>query len=137
MRPHFRRGMGVATTEGFQQLLGLSLELIKIGLVAQRARGQAFAGPLLCLRRTEMRRQSSKPGVKARVFRALEVAVVSLAFAAPSIAQDAPAAAPLRGRPEVHAYRVANPPVIDGALDDEAWAHPPMETTEWLSYNPL
>jgi hypothetical protein len=43
----------------------------------------------------------------------------------------------LAGRPEVHAYRVDHPPTIDGVLDDAAWQHPPIETTEWLSYNPL
>jgi hypothetical protein len=58
-------------------------------------------------------------------------------FAAPSTAQNSSAATSPRGRPELHAFRVAHPPVIDGALDVEAWTHPPMETTEWLSYNPL
>ena len=37
----------------------------------------------------------------------------------------------------MHAYRVDRPPTIDGRLDDEAWTHAPVETTEWLSYNPL
>jgi hypothetical protein len=37
----------------------------------------------------------------------------------------------------VQAYRVQRPPSIDGLLDDEAWKHPPIETTDWLSYNPL
>src|SRR5262245_59943884 len=27
--------------------------------------------------------------------------------------------------------------MIDGALDDDAWNRPPVETGEWLSYNPL
>jgi hypothetical protein len=40
-------------------------------------------------------------------------------------------------RPIVRAYRVEKPPTIDGLLDDEAWKHAPIETTEWLSYNPL
>jgi Domain of unknown function (DUF5916)/Carbohydrate family 9 binding domain-like len=84
-----------------------------------------------------MRRRSSKDDVKSRVFRALEVAVIGLVFAAPSTAQNSSAATPPRGRPELHAFRVTHPPVIDGALDDEAWTQPPMETTEWLSYNPL
>jgi hypothetical protein len=75
--------------------------------------------------------------VKSCVVRALEVAVVSLVFGAPSAAQNSSAAVSPRGRPELHAFRVAHPPVIDGALDDEAWTHPPVETTEWLSYNPL
>ena len=91
----------------------------------------------LGLGRTEMPRRSSKPDVKSRLFRTLEVAVLSLVFAAPSTAQNSPAAKSPRERPELHAFRVAHPPVIDGALDDEAWTQPAMETTEWLSYNPL
>ncbi len=35
------------------------------------------------------------------------------------------------------ATAVSKPPVIDGSLDDEAWAGPPLPTGEWLSYNPL
>src|SRR5262245_11100268 len=84
-----------------------------------------------------MRLRSSKGDVKSSVFRALEVAVVSLVFAASSAAQSSSPDISPRGLPELHAFRVAHPPVIDGALDDEAWTHPPMETTEWLSYNPL
>jgi hypothetical protein len=75
--------------------------------------------------------------VIASVIRALEVGVITLALGAPLLAQEAPAAKPTTSRPELRAYRVSRPPVIDGALDDEAWTHPPMETTEWLSYNPL
>jgi hypothetical protein len=79
--------------------------------------------------------------VLASVRRALEVAATILAAGAPLLAQDSPTAQPSARakptRPEVHAYRVSRPPVIDGTLDDEAWTHPPMETTEWLSYNPL
>jgi Domain of unknown function (DUF5916)/Carbohydrate family 9 binding domain-like len=40
-------------------------------------------------------------------------------------------------RPELHPQRVAGAPVIDGLLDDDAWKQSPMETGEWLSYNPL
>ena len=50
-----------------------------------------------------------------------------LAVAQPS----GPPAAPLR------AHRIATPPVIDGNLDDEAWAGGPLPTGPWLSYNPL
>ena len=32
---------------------------------------------------------------------------------------------------------MSRPPAIDGVLDDEAWNHDPVTTTEWLSYNPL
>ena len=68
--------------------------------------------------------------------RLLEVAVIS-AYATLASAQDSPAAKPTSARPQLQAYRVARPPAIDGSLDDEAWTHPPLETTEWLSYNPL
>jgi hypothetical protein len=38
---------------------------------------------------------------------------------------------------EVRAQRVTQPPVVDGILDDVAWSSAPLETGEWLSYNPL
>src|SRR5262245_44944936 len=63
------------------------------------------------------------------------VGVVTIA--APALAQHGSAGQPPRARPELHAYRVTTPPTIDGALDDEAWSRPPVETGEWLSYNPL
>jgi hypothetical protein len=69
--------------------------------------------------------------------RVLEVAAIGLALAAPLLAQESASAKPAAPRPELHTYRVSRPPVIDGVLDDEAWNHPEMETTEWLSYNPL
>ena len=39
--------------------------------------------------------------------------------------------------PPMAATAVSRPPVIDGSLDDEAWAGPPLPTGEWKSYNPL
>jgi hypothetical protein len=57
-----------------------------------------------------------------------------IALPAPVRAQSTEAAS---GRPVIHAVRVARPPTIDGRLDDEAWQRPPIETTEWQSYNPL
>src|SRR5262245_56770187 len=39
--------------------------------------------------------------------------------------------------PERRATRAVSPPVIDGELIDETWQAPPLETGEWLSYNPL
>jgi hypothetical protein len=40
-------------------------------------------------------------------------------------------------RPELHATRVTQPPVIDGSLDDGAWQSSKLPTGEFLSYNPL
>jgi hypothetical protein len=40
-------------------------------------------------------------------------------------------------RPRIEPSRTGTPPVVDGALDDEAWEGPPLELSEWLSYNPL
>jgi hypothetical protein len=37
----------------------------------------------------------------------------------------------------MRAQRLTQPPVIDGTLDDEAWAGAPLPTGTWLSYNPL
>jgi hypothetical protein len=67
----------------------------------------------------------------------LGVAAIGLALSASLAAQEPATVKPATTRPELHAYRVSRPPIIDGALDDEAWTHPSMETTEWLSYNPL
>ena len=39
--------------------------------------------------------------------------------------------------PALAPQRTEVPPVIDGRLDDAAWATPPLELGEWLSYNPL
>ena len=39
--------------------------------------------------------------------------------------------------PPLRATRLTTPPVIDGALDDEAWTGAPLPTGKWLSYNPL
>jgi hypothetical protein len=58
-----------------------------------------------------------------------------------SAAQSAQAAATQGtsndARPVLRPHRLARPPVIDGLLDDEAWKQAPMDTGEWLSYNPL
>jgi hypothetical protein len=40
-------------------------------------------------------------------------------------------------RPVLHSRRVNPAPTIDGVLDDHAWQEAPLETGEWLSYNPL
>src|SRR4029453_8598274 len=45
-----------------------------------------------------------------------------------------PATTPLA---PLRATRLSTPPVIDGALDDEAWTGAPLPTDKWLSYNPL
>jgi hypothetical protein len=40
-------------------------------------------------------------------------------------------------RAELHGHRAAQPPVIDGILDDTIWHEPALETGDWRSYNPL
>ena len=40
-------------------------------------------------------------------------------------------------KPSLRSHRLSQPPNIDGVLDDEAWREGPLETGEWLSYNPL
>jgi hypothetical protein len=42
-----------------------------------------------------------------------------------------------QSRPELRVSRAAQAPKIDGDLHDEAWSGSPLETTDWLSYNPL
>jgi Domain of unknown function (DUF5916)/Carbohydrate family 9 binding domain-like len=46
-------------------------------------------------------------------------------------------AAPKAAISPMAATAISRPPVIDGSLDDEAWAGPPLPTGEWKSYNPL
>ena len=64
------------------------------------------------------------------------------AFTLPAIstAAQATTALPSQASQERTALRsraLTQPPTIDGVLDDEAWTGPPLETGEWLSYNPL
>jgi len=42
-----------------------------------------------------------------------------------------------QSRKEFRVSRAEQPPKIDGDLHDEAWSGEPLETTDWLSYNPL
>jgi len=37
----------------------------------------------------------------------------------------------------LRSHRIEQAPTIDGVLDDDAWRDGPLETGEWLSYNPL
>jgi uncharacterized protein DUF5916/cellulose/xylan binding protein with CBM9 domain len=71
--------------------------------------------------------------------RAAAATIFPLALVSAARAQNA-AAPPARSpgtRPEIVASRAAVAPIIDGVLDDDAWSRPPIETGEWLSYNPL
>jgi hypothetical protein len=67
--------------------------------------------------------------------RILALAGALAALPAQNAAAQAVRSAPFR--PELHSHRVDQPPVIDGLLDDEAWKGAPLETGDWLSYNPL
>ena len=40
-------------------------------------------------------------------------------------------------RQEFQVPRTAEPPKVDGILDDEAWKQEPLRLGEWISYNPL
>jgi hypothetical protein len=40
-------------------------------------------------------------------------------------------------RPEFRVMRAASPPKIDGILDDEVWRQAPLQTGDWIAYNPL
>jgi hypothetical protein len=58
------------------------------------------------------------------------VAIAAVVFL---VAADAHAQA----RPEFHVPRAAQPPKIDGVLDDEVWKQDPLPLGDWISYNPL
>jgi hypothetical protein len=66
------------------------------------------------------------------------VVLGSLLTCAPSAraGQDAKASSSTI-RPTLRSHRVQQAPTIDGVLDDDAWRDGPLETGEWLSYNPL
>ena len=65
----------------------------------------------------------------------LGLAAVSTVSAAEPAGRDQ--AKPRAPRAELRPPRAAEPPSIDGVLDDEVWRNGPLETGEWLSYNPL
>jgi Domain of unknown function (DUF5916)/Carbohydrate family 9 binding domain-like len=58
--------------------------------------------------------------------------LVLLVCATGALAADAPDVVPT-----LTARRVAQPPTIDGLLDDAAWQQPSLELGKWTSYNPL
>ena len=37
---------------------------------------------------------------------------------------------------EYRVPRAAEPPKLDGVLDDQVWTQAPMPTGQWVSYNP-
>lgn len=41
------------------------------------------------------------------------------------------------GRTAIDLTRTAEPPVVDGRLDDTAWKTPPLDLPEWVTYNPV
>src|SRR5262245_28957734 len=60
--------------------------------------------------------------------RAVAVMMIWLGAAGGAAAQD---------RPEYRVPRAAQPPKIDGVLDDQVWQQEPLPLGEWRSYNPL
>jgi hypothetical protein len=54
--------------------------------------------------------------------------LLALGCAAPGAAQTAP---------ELRARRTPVAPIVDGVLDDDAWAGAPLPLGRWVSYNPL
>ena len=82
-----------------------------------------------------------REGVELRRFTGLAACILAVVTASPALAAPQPstakpaeAAAP---KPSLQSHRLSQPPVIDAVLDDDAWRAGPVETGEWLSYNPL
>lgn len=74
-----------------------------------------------------------------RAAHAVPVALM-LSVPAAGLAQQVPASSsgPAASvRPSLRSHRLTQPPAIDGLLDDNAWREAPVETGDWLSYNPL
>ena len=92
------------------------------------------------LRRCLLHRAGSVPQIAGRVScrlvtldfqrmpRVLAIAALLLFTVSSVAAQD---------RPTFHVLRTAQPPKIDGALDDEAWKQEPLPLGDWTSYNPI
>ena len=76
-----------------------------------------------------------RPLICLAVSAVLGLAAVSTVSAAEPAGRDQ--AKPRAPRAELRPPRAAEPPSIDGVLDDEVWRSGPLETGEWLSYNPL
>jgi hypothetical protein len=66
--------------------------------------------------------------------------VLLVALAAAPLRAQTPAADTGNGArewpPRIEAVRVAEPPRIDGSLDDQAWQTAPQPLGEWITYNP-
>ncbi|HET7294647.1 MAG TPA: DUF5916 domain-containing protein [Vicinamibacteria bacterium] len=58
----------------------------------------------------------------------LAAPVLLVALSGSALAQD---------RPRIEPVRAAEPPAIDGRLDDAVWQTPSLPETDWLTYNPL
>ena len=67
----------------------------------------------------------------------LLVVLVSRPSSAQAQAGNANGGGTASAKPQLRSQRISQPPAIDGVLDDVAWNEPPVETGEWLSYNPL
>ena len=61
------------------------------------------------------------------------LAVLTLASRSSLVSAEEPRAGALL----LDLVRTDRPPVIDGVLDDAAWATPPFELPEWKTYNPV
>jgi hypothetical protein len=70
---------------------------------------------------------------------ALLLATQAIAAVEPQAKPAAAETAQAKSAPPVELIvpRLAAPPVLDGALDDEAWARPPLALGDWRSYNPV
>src|SRR5438270_268663 len=56
----------------------------------------------------------------------------------PAVTTMLTTAATAQDRSELHVNRAAQPPKIDGVLDDQAWQQQsPLPLGDWISYNPL
>ena len=67
----------------------------------------------------------------------LLVVLVSRPSSAQAQAGNANGGGTASAKPQLRSQRISQPPAIDGVLDDVAWNEPPVETGDWLSYNPL
>jgi hypothetical protein len=65
------------------------------------------------------------------------IALTRPSISAAAQADTAAKSQPSQERTVLQSQALSEAPTIDGVLDDAAWTAPPLETGEWLSYNPL
>jgi hypothetical protein len=82
------------------------------------------------------RSQTSFPDVALIFLAVIGMLALPAPYAAAQVA-PAPPTTKVETQLPLRSRALTEPPAVDGVLDDAAWTGAPVETGEWLSYNPL